>query len=306
MSVNYFNLSLSIIFYKKHVGRYLLKGNIKDYLAEEIPAEHLSFIYRSYDLIGDIAVIRIPEKASEYRKLVAEAIMHVHKHVKSVWAQISPVSGDLRLRELEWIAGEKRSETVYKEYGCIFKVDLKRCYFSPRLSYERMRIAKLIQPREIVVNMFAGVGCYSIIIAKHSDAEKVFSIDINPYAVEYMKENIRLNKVEGKVVPILGNAKKVIKEGLQGIADRVLMPLPEKAYEFIETAIQALKPKGGWVHYYSFEHAKKDENPVEKAKLKVMEKFEKLEINCNVAFRRVVRGTGPNWYQIALDIKVKP
>jgi len=282
-----------------------LKGNIKDYLAGKIPDKHLRLIYRSFDIIGDVAVIRLPKEAMQYKKLVAKAIMSIHKNVKSVWAQTSPVSGDFRLRKLECVAGEKRSETVHKEYGCIFKVDLRKCYFSSRLSYERMRIAKLVQPKEIIVNMFAGVGCYSIIIAKHSEAEKIFSIDINPHAVEYMKENIRLNKVEDKVVPILGDAREVIEKRLLKTADRVLMPLPEKAYDFIETAIQALKPKGGWIHYYSFEHAKKSENPIEKARLKVMEKFEDLGMNCNMAFGRIVRGTGPNWYQIALDIEVK-
>lgn len=231
--------------------------------------------------------------------------MSIHKNVKSVWMQTSPVSGDFRLRDLEWVAGEKRSETVYREYGCMFIVDLKKCYFSPRLSYERIRIAKLVRPKEIIVNMFAGVGCYSIIIARHSEAEKIFSIDINPYAVEYMKENIKLNKVEDKVVPILGDAKKVIEKNLSKIADRVLMPLPEKAYEFIEAAIQALKPKGGWIHYYSFEHARKNENPIEKAKLKLIKKFEELGINYHLASGRIVRGTGPNWYQIALDVEIK-
>jgi len=283
-----------------------LKGNIKDYLAGKIPDEHLRLIYRSFDIVGDVAVIRLPEEAMQYKELVAEAIMGIHKNVKSVWVQTSPVSGDFRLRKLEWVAGEKRSETVYREYGCIFKVDLKKCYFSPRLSYERMRIAKLVQPKEIIVNMFAGVGCYSIIIAKYSEAEKIFSIDINPHAVEYMKENIWLNKVEDKVVPILGDAKVVIEKSLSGMADRVLMPLPEKAYEFLETAIQALKPNGGWIHYYSFEHARKDEDPIEKAKLKLIEKFEELGIKCNLAFGRIVRGTGPNWYQITIDIEINP
>lgn len=281
-----------------------MKGSIKDYLAGKIPDEHLKLIYRSFDIVGDIAIIRVPKEASQYRKLIAEAIMSVHKHVKSVWEQASPVSGDFRLRELKWVAGEKKSETIYREYGCTFKVDLKKCYFSPRLSYERMRIAKLVQPKETVINMFAGVGCYSIMVAKHSEAKKIFSIDINPHAVKYMKENIRLNKVEDKVIPILGDAREVIEKNLSKTADRVLMPLPEKAYEFLETAIQALKPKGGWIHYYSFEHAGKDENPIEKAKLKVIEKFEELEINYNIAFGRIVRGTGPNWYQIALDIEI--
>ena len=91
--------------------------------------------------------------------------MQTHKRIKTVLRQASPVSGDFRLRKLEWIAGERKTETVHKEYGCILKVDLGKCYFSPRLSYERNRIAHQVQPGEVMVNMFAGVGSYSIVIA---------------------------------------------------------------------------------------------------------------------------------------------
>ena len=286
-------------------GERNLRGNIIDYLSGKIPLEHLRQIYRSYDIIGDIAVVRIPEEAEQYSKLIAEAIMHIHKHVKSVWHQVSPVSGDFRLRKLELIAGERKTETLYKEYGCTFKVDIEKCYFSPRLSYERMRIAKLVQPNEIVINMFAGVGCYSILIAKHSEVRKIYSIDINPHALHYMRENVKLNKVEGRVVPILGDAKKVIEESLSEVADRVLMPLPEKAYEFLESAFQALKPEGGWIHYYSFEHAAKSEDPLKKAKEKISEKLRNQRFDCEISFGRIVRGTGPNWYQVALDIQAK-
>ena len=282
-----------------------MKEGIKQYLAGKIPSEDLQLIYRSYDLIGDLAVVKIPDQALKYRDLIAEAIMRVHKNVKAVWHQTSPVRGDFRLRKLEWIAGEKRSETVYKEYGCTFKVDIEKCYFSPRLSYERMRIAKLVQPGEKIVNMFAGVGCYSILIAKHSKAEKIYSIDINPHAVHYMKENIRINKVEDRVIVILGDAKEVIERELQRIADRVLMPLPEKAYKFLGTAVLALKPLGGWIHYYAFEHAAKGENPIEKVKEKVSKKLEILDVSYDMPFGRIVRETGPNWYQVVLDIQVK-
>lgn len=281
-----------------------MKGNLKTLLAEKLKPEELKLVYKSYDVVGDIAIIRVPENLEHCSPIIAEAIMQTHKNVKSVWRQASPISGDFRLRQLEFVMGERKTETIYKEHGCVFKVDLAKCYFSPRLAFERIRIARLVQPREIVVNMFAGVGTFSIIIAKHSEANRVYSIEINPLAAEYMEENVRLNRVYEKVVPICGDAEKVIKEKLQGVANRVLMPLPEKAYEFLETAISTLQNEG-WIHYYAFEHAKKHENPMEKVKAKVAEKLEKMKINFDTPFSRIVRNTGPNWYQVAIDLQIK-
>lgn len=231
--------------------------------------------------------------------------MSIHREVKAVWRQVSSVSGDYRLRELEFLLGERKTETIHREYGCIFKIDLDKAYFSPRLSYERLRITELIQPGEVVLNMFAGVGCYSICIAKHSEPLKVYSIDINPVAIHLLHENSRLNRVADKIVPIQGDAKKVIETELRNIADRVLMPLPEKAYKYLDSALLALKPKGGWIHYYAFEHAKKTEDPVEKVGEKVSEKLHSLSLSFQVESGRVVRPIGPRWYQVVLDINVK-
>jgi tRNA (guanine37-N1)-methyltransferase len=282
-----------------------MKGDLKTLLAGKLEPWELKLVYRSYDVVGDIAIIRIPEPLKQQSKIIAEAVMQTHKRVKTVLRQVSPVSGDFRLRELEWVVGERKTETVYKEHGCLSKVDLKTCYFSPRLSYERMRIAQKVQPNEVVVNMFAGVGCYSIIIAKFSEAEKIYSIDINPVAVQYMQENVKLNRVEERVIPIQGDAKKVIEERLQNTADRVLMPLPGKAYEYLDCAVLALKSTGGWIHYYDFEHARKGENPIEKIKVKVYGKLKRIGANFEVPFGRIVRTTGPNWYQVVLDVQVK-
>ncbi len=231
--------------------------------------------------------------------------MDIHREVKAVWRQSSPVSGDYRLRKLKFVLGERKTETTYKEYGCIFKIDLDKTYFSPRLSYERLRIAKLTQLREVVLNMFAGVGCYSICIAKHSEPMKVYSIDINPVAIQFLHENIRLNRVADKIVSILGDAKKVIEKELQNVADRVLMPLPERAYEYLDSAHLALKPEGGWIHYYAFEHAKKAENPLKKVEEKVSEKLHRLGANFQIESKRIVRPIGPRWYQVVLDIHVE-
>jgi len=281
-----------------------LGGSLKSLLVDKLRPDELELIYKSYDIVGDIAVIRVPEVLRKQSEIIAEAVMQTHKRVKSVWCQVGPVSGDLRLRELEWVAGERRSETVHREHGCVFKVDIRTCYFSPRLSYERIRIARQVQPGEVIVNMFAGVGCYSIIIAKHSEASKIFSIDINPAAVQYMRENVKLNRVMERVLPLEGDARRIVEERLRNVADRVLMPLPERAYEYLDCAVSALKPAGGWIHYYDFEHAGKGEKPVEKVELKVAGKLENLGVKFETALGRVVRATGPNWYQVLLDVKI--
>lgn len=276
----------------------MLKGKLSD--------RELALVYKSYDIVGDIAVIRISDSILHRKETIADALMKQHKQIKAVWRQSSPVSGDFRLRKLEWIKGDKRTETTYKEHGCQFKVDLKACYFSPRLGFERMRIAELVgDNNEVVVNMFAGVGAYSIIIAKHSMVDKIYSLDINPIAMQYQLENVLINKMINKVFPIKGDAAIVIEQQLKHVADRVLMPLPERAHEYLSSALSAIKLQGGWIHYYSFEYAKKDENPIKKAKVMVTEKLNQMNVTFEIASNRIVRQTGPNWYQIAVDIKVK-
>jgi len=277
---------------------------LKALLEDELEPWELALLYNSYDIIGDIAILRVPEGLRHRRELVAGAIMQVHKRVKTVLCQTIPVRDEFRLRGLEWVAGERKTETVYREHGCLFRVDLAKCYFSPRLSHERMRIARQVQPGEVVVNMFAGAGSYSILIAKHTQASRVYSMDLNPDAVRYMLVNVGLNRVENRVVAIQGDAKEVISENLRGVADRVLMPLPERAYEYLDYAILALRPEGGWIHYYAFEHAKKPENPIEKTETKVAERLERLKVNFDIPSHRIVRTTGPNWYQTVIDIRI--
>ncbi len=281
-----------------------MKRNLKTALEGKLPDHELAQVYRSYDIIGDIAVIRIPEQLTSRSAAIAEALMHQHKHVKAVWRQSGPVSGSYRLRKLDWIAGEERTETTYKEHGCIFKVDVERCYFSPRLAFERMRIAKAVADDETVVNMFAGVGSYSILIAKHSNAAKIYSIDLNPIAVKYMQENTLLNKVSDRVVTIEGDAEAVIRRNLQRTADRVIMPLPEDAYRYLESASTALRPIGGWIHYYDFEHSAEGEDPLQKAESRVAEKLNQQRLDFSIQRGRVVRQTGPHWHQVAIDIKI--
>jgi len=283
----------------------VMKDDLKSVLRKKLSSKELASVYRSYDVIGDIAIIRVPEQLSSIKETIAKALMLHHKSVNSVWRQSSPVSGEFRLRELEWIAGEKMTETIHKEHGSLFRVDVLDCYFSPRLSFERIRIANLVRDNEVVVNMFAGVGSYSIVIAKKSKASKIYSIDINPTAVRYMRENVLLNKVVDRVLPIKGDAKVIIEQTLKRTADRVLMPLPESAHKYLNSAVSAVGPHGGWIHYYGFEHARKLENPIEKVKANVAEKLQQQNVDFELPCSRIVRETGPNWYQIAIDIQVE-
>lgn len=275
--------------------------SLRTRLQDVLDPWELEYAPRSYDIVGDIAVIRVNRAIGHRTGEIADAVMKISKQVKTVLHQVSPVSGEYRLRKLEWVLGEQKTETVHRESGCVFKVDLATGYFSPRLSYERMRIARQVKPGEVVVNMFAGVGCFSVPIAKHSKPEKVYSIDINPDALRYMHENTKINRVMNLVEPMEGDAREVIKGRLRQVADRVLMPLPEKAFDYLDAAVAALRHGSGTIHYYDFVHASKDEEPVRKIEEKVSKGLAERNVGFEFSVGRVVRAVGPRWYQVVLD-----
>ena len=274
--------------------------DLREALKGKLSEEELR-LFRAFDIIGDIAVVKLPEKLLPKKHLIGQALTQVHSHVRTVLNQTAPVRGEFRTRELEVIAGEPRTETIYHEGGCSFKVDLAKAYFSPRLATERLRVAKLAKPGEEVTNLFAGVGSYSIVIAKHSGVVKVYSIDKNPVAFEYMRENIRINKVGDRVVPILGDAREVVETHLKGKADRVLMPLPELAREFFKVALLALKPGGGVIHFYDFGEEPELFNPsLEFARTAATSEGRKVELLGS----RAIRSYATRVYHIVLDLKI--
>lgn len=280
-----------------------MKRGLKSILAGTLHPMELKQISNSYDVIGDIAIIRVPPSLEHRVQIISRKIIQLNKHIRTVLNQKSSVSGTYRLRRLDWVMGERKTETIHKEYGCLFKVDLLSTYYSPRLSHERMRIAREVKPGEVVVNMFAGVASFSIIIAKYSGVRRVYSIDINPAANKLAVKNVVLNKVRDVVYPIEGDAKFVIRKKLKAIANRVLMPLPEKSLEYIDSAIAATKLDNGMIHFYDFVHARKNEDPIAKSLNKVSQKISSFTKNFEVRFGRIVRTVGPRWFQVVLDIR---
>ncbi|RJS79370.1 class I SAM-dependent methyltransferase family protein [Candidatus Bathyarchaeota archaeon] len=277
-------------------------SSLIELLEGKLPPHLLASLPKSVDFVGDIAIIEVPPELKPYNSLMGEAILKLHKNVKTVLAKAGAVSGTFRLRKFEVIAGKPKTSTIHKEYGCIYHIDLAKAYFSPRLSYEHYRVASSVREGETVLDLFAGVGPFSILIAKLHRDVKVYAVDLNPYAVELLKKNVRVNRVNGKVYPILGDAKTVVRERLSGIADRVIMNLPERALNFIDAACKALKPSGGIIHFYSFVNTS---NTFEKVKNKFFRAVKESGRNVDkVLFSRFVRATAPHEWQIVLDVKV--
>ncbi len=284
-----------------------IKKQVATYLG--IDEKELNF---TIDIIGDIALLKTPVWIRKetcdielYRK-IAEYLITKFSYIKSIWMTYSPVKGEHRTRELLYLAGENRTTTYYKEHGCIFKIDISNTYISPRLSYEHLRIAKLVEKNEVIINMFAGAGGFSIVIAKHSHAKQIHSIDINPIAYELMLENIKINKVSDKVIAYLGDARNVINTKLRGTADRVLLPLPNIDISFYKAALSSLRRDRGYLHIYDFVPFQTDkETTLKKAFEKISKIITSLSWKPYLDNTRIVRSIGPKQVQVVLDVFVK-
>ena len=254
----------------------------------------------AFDQIGDIIIVRIPDSLVSKKKIIGKILLEQVKTAKSVFYQSSPVEGDFRTRNLQLIAGEKKTETEYRENGCRFLVDVEKAFFSPRLSTERERISNLVNDDDVVINMFGGVGMFSILAAKKTRCI-VYNIDINPTASKLCEENIKLNKLKGDVISLNGDSTAIINEQLQNKADRVLMLLPERSDEFLDTAISSLK-KNGFIHYYSHIHAEKKQDAPK------LSEDHFLSINktqAKIISSKNVRPIGPRFYQTVIDVKIQ-
>jgi tRNA (guanine37-N1)-methyltransferase len=274
-----------------------------EFLENKLPPHLLASLPHSLDLVGDIAIIEIPSELDAYKNAIGEAFLKANKNIRTVLAKASVVGGTYRLRDFEIVAGEPKTDTIHKEYGCKFYMDLAKAYFSPRLSYEHKRIASLIENGETVLDLFAGVGPFAMLIAKNHENVKVYAIDVNPHAFEFLKRNVRLNRVENRVYPLLGDARQVVRGRLSGIADRVIMNLPESAIEFVDVACEALKPTGGIVHFYSFVNAS---DSIENMRVRFTEVVERRGRKVEaILFSRFVRATAPYEWQAVLDAKIR-
>jgi tRNA (guanine37-N1)-methyltransferase len=260
---------------------------------------------RSYDIVGSreksVAIVEIGEGDAGKEKEIAQTIMSDNKSVKSVLKKTSGREGEYRVRGYELITGDADTEVVHKEHGYSIKVDPQKAFFSSREGTERQRVSKQVKSGETVMVMFAGVGPYAIAIAKaQPDVEKIVAIEINPDAVEYMKHNIRVNKLSHKVVPVLGDVREVT-EKWYGKCDRVVMPLPLEAERFLDVAVRCIG-KQGIIHLYT-----RGEEPDAFADgiAKIDKNLKVEKIDYKIKKRQIVLPYSPRKFKVRIDIEIK-
>jgi tRNA (guanine37-N1)-methyltransferase len=223
---------------------------LKEKLKGKISKKGFSVLKRSFDIIGDIAVLEIADELKKREKIIAKAMMELYPRVKVVAKKTGPTAGVERVRPIKVILGEKRTETLHIENQCRFKLDINKVYFSPRLGSEHLRVAEQVKKKEVVYDLFAGVGPYAIPCAKR--CKKIIAVDINRYAIKYLKENARLNKVAGRIDAFTGDSRKIVmNKKHKKKADRIIMNLPMHAGEFLDVAFHVAKPNSK-IHFYCF------------------------------------------------------
>ena len=221
--------------------------SLKEELQGKIPENVLEKLPNRFDIIGDIAIVSVPGSMDNYKQEIARTIMEKMQNIRTVLNKVSKLEGDRRVAEFELIAG-KGTETVHREFGFAYRIDLRKSFFNGRLAFERKRIASLVNPGERVLIPFAGVGPFAI----PSAARKAYvvAVEMNPDACRYFEENVRLNKVKENISIINADANS-IPYILKMDFDRAIIPTPYGMDHFLESISRLVKP-GGYVHFYTF------------------------------------------------------
>ncbi|MDY6770587.1 MAG: class I SAM-dependent methyltransferase family protein [Candidatus Nanohaloarchaea archaeon] len=200
----------------------------------------------SYEIIGDVAVLNL-DTMPDNRDEIADAVIRQNPNVETVLAKTGSLSGEFRVGDYVPLRGD-RTETVHREHGCRYRVDPTKVYFSERLGHERKRVADQVRDGEHVQVWFAGAGPYAVLFARKHDVT-VDAIEKNPVGCDYLEQNIELNSVEDQVTAHCGDVREVVPD--LDAPDRIVMPLPGSADEFLDLAFD-VAPEGCTVHYYRF------------------------------------------------------
>lgn len=225
--------------------------NLKQLLADKLTPSEREQLIGSYDVVGDIAIIQIPQGLTHHEKSIGDAVLQSNSRIKTILKRAGIYQGEFRTLPLEHVAGEKRKHTEVKEFGLHYLVNPECTYFSVRSGNERRRIASLVKSGERVLVLFSGIAPYPLMIAKYSDAARIIGVEKNPRAHEYGLKNIRRNKYEKKIELVQQDATLFLKNCQQ--FDRIIMPLPKGGEEFLQSAITTLAKEGS-LHFYQMQH----------------------------------------------------
>lgn len=272
---------------------------LKDLLKEKLTKKQLNILPASFDVVGNILIFSdFPEQLSNKEKIIGNEILKNYNHIKSVFKKTKKYSGKYRTLKLRLLAGEDTKETEHKENNVRLRINIEKIYYSSRLSTERKRIFRKVKKNESVLVMFSGLGIYPIVIAKNSQANEIYGVEINPTAHKYALENAQLNKVENKTRLFLGDIKKILPR-INKKFHRIIMPLPKNAENYLDLALNKIR-KNGFIHFYSFSEEtqyKKITNTIKKECKKQKKKCKILKISKCGQF-------SPRVFRICVDFKV--
>lgn len=274
-----------------------MSPSLKVCLKDKIPDDLLKLVKKSFDSVGSIAVIEIPEELEKYEKIIAETLINSIKNIKTVLKKSGVRSGRFRRIKLRWLAGKRTKKTEHKENRCLIRLNCETCYFSPRLSHERLRIAGLIKPDENVLVAFSGVSPYPLVFAKNSSVKFITAVELNPLAHLFAEENIRINKFQNKIKAIKGDVAKIVPT--LGTFDRVIMAMPKCGDKFLEFCIPAVK-KGGFLHFYDFGTFEEFDIIAQK----VIDVCKKLGRDCKILAKVKAGDHAPRVYRVCIDVKI--
>ncbi len=295
------------------------RGTLKDNLKGKLTEKEFEFLQTAHDIIGTIAILEIPAELVKHEKLIAEILLKINPMIKTVLKKAASHEGTFRTQKMSYLAGEKTKETIYKENNVRLKLNVETVYFSIRLSNERKRIVELIneahkktKKKEQILVMFSGCAPYPVVLAKNTEAKHILGIEINPEGHKYGLENIKLNKLNnvdiicGDVKKVIPRLKKTIEENKENkknkiklIFDRILMPLPKTADEFLDEALIVSK-KGTIIHFYDF----LPEDNFDDAKQKINVACKKRKMKYKIL--RIVKcgQHAPHVFRICVDFKI--
>ncbi len=269
---------------------YIPKKTLNDSL--DVPAGERKFLPSGWQVLGDIVIVTLRAELEHRKNKIGEALLSLYPGCRTVLLDRG-ITGLMRQPVREIIAGEN-TETIHRENGCLFKLDAMRIMFSRGNLSEKKRMSRLGRG-EIVVDMFAGIGYFSIPMAVHSKPAKIFAIEINPVAFGYLKENIRLNRVGHIIEPIAGDCANVTPRGM---ADRVIMGYLD-TYPYLEHGIRALLP-GGIIHYHEAVPEAVERRPVER----ILAASKKLGRNAEIIGVRRIKKYSPGVWHVVADAKI--
>lgn len=274
---------------KKETLKEILKGKFTD--------EEIESLKTAYDLVGDIAIIEIDHELEKKDKIIADAIMRTNPTIKTVLKKSGIHKGEFRTQDMIYVLGENRKETIHKENNVMLTLDVEKVYFSPRLSHERKRIYELVKKGEEILVMFSGAAPYPCVLSKNTKAKSIIGIELNPNGHKYGLLNVKLNKLTN-VTLINGDVKTVVPK-LNKKFDRILMPLPKSAEDFLDSALIASK-KGTIIHFYDF----LNENEFHLAHEKIDKACKKNNLKYKIISTNKCGQHAPRVFRICVDFEI--